>query len=53
MSEEYKELKKLCACGKNKALSKHICPYNEDVNGDSSKTCNCCVDCMNKCAADI
>lgn len=55
MEKELKELKRECGrfgCG-NKALSKHCCPYQADVNGDESKHCNCCEEHMQQCCDDI
>ena len=38
------ENKKKCEnCGNNLPNQKHICPYDEDVNG-IIKYCNCCDD---------
>lgn len=34
-------------------LPPHICPYRDDVNGDSETLCNCCEDCTHECAMDI
>lgn len=31
----------------------HTCPFQEDVNNDSSTLCTCCADCANACAMDI
>lgn len=55
IEQEPRELKKMCprdGCD-NKALSKHRCPYQADVNGDESKYCNCCDGHMQQCADDI
>lgn len=31
----------------------HICPFAEDIHGDSNEICNCCTECTNQCAMDI
>lgn len=31
----------------------HPCPFNEDVNNDSTTLCNCCSECTQNCADDI
>lgn len=31
----------------------HPCPFEEDVNNDDKKLCNCCITCENNCARDI
>lgn len=31
----------------------HICPYAEDIYGDSREICNCCHSCTYECAQDI
>lgn len=41
-----------CDCGKE-GEPEHTCPYREDVHGDYTTVCNCCVDCQNECCADI
>ena len=40
-------------CDKNDAEEPHTCPYQEDINGDYTTLCNCCVSCQNDCASDI
>lgn len=40
-------------CKVEKFEPKHSCPYLADMDGDSSKVCNCCVSCQNVCAADV
>ncbi len=41
-----------CTCDKNHAL--HLCPYEEDVNGnDDPEYCTCCPDCEENCADAI
>lgn len=47
MNEENK-----CVCGKA-GETEHTCPFREDVHGDHTTLCNCCVDCQNACRADI
>ena len=50
-----KEIKKgMCpTCGENKALPKHPCPYEAELNGNEKKYCHCCENCMSNCAMDI
>ena len=44
----------ICKCGAVPMSNLlHTCPYQQDINGDSVFTCNCCVDCCNECAQDI
>ena len=31
----------------------HSCPYAEDINDDSSDSCNCCPFCESNCSNDI
>jgi len=45
---------KLCSsCNKNPANELHICPYAEDIDGDSESKCDCCDECWGNCADDI
>lgn len=37
----------------NKESEPHTCPYAEDVNGDHTTLCVCCVECQNDCYQDI
>jgi hypothetical protein len=41
-----------CRCGSD-SESLHICPYQQDINGDSETLCNCCSDCEHQCMMDI
>jgi len=41
-----------CKCG-DVAAKAHICPYAEDINGDSETLCNCCDTCVDYCIDDI
>ena len=41
-----------CRCGSDPE-SLHICPYQQDINGDSETLCNCCSECEHQCAQDI
>lgn len=36
-----------------KELPTHSCPYAEDVDEDYECECNCCSDCMLKCADNV
>ena len=47
--------KKKCKnCGINEAQDPHLCPYQEDVNGDDNpKFCTCCKECVRVCADEI
>ena len=40
-------------CRKNPANELHICPYKEDIDGDSETRCNCCEECLDNCVGDI
>ena len=40
-------------CNKNDGEDLHVCPYQEDVNGDEETLCNCCTDCVNTCVDEI
>jgi len=40
-------------CKQQPAESPHICPYQEDINGDSTTLCTCCDKCQQNCIADI
>jgi hypothetical protein len=40
-------------CGTEVEKGLHPCPFNEDVNNDSSNFCNCCNNCAAECADDI
>jgi len=31
----------------------HICPYKEDIDGDSKTLCSCCEYCTQQCADDV
>lgn len=31
----------------------HVCPFQEDVNNDSTPCCNCCAYQQHQCAMDI
>ncbi len=37
----------------NPAEEPHTCPYAEEINNDSEKTCTCCAACQRECAMDI
>lgn len=56
IEKEPRQLKSKCdrvgGC-ENKALSKHRCPYQADINGDERKVCNCCTEHMQQCCDDI
>ena len=43
----------MCNCGNYAATPPHVCPYAEDINGDSETLCTCCDVCTAECAADI
>ena len=34
-------------------LEPHLCPYQQDVNKDSTTLCTCCERCQQTCADDI
>ncbi len=38
---------------KHEEWEPHICPFNEDIYGDSETLCTCCPDCENQCLSDI
>ena len=40
-------------CERNASEELHTCPYQEDINGDYTTMCNCCVGCQNDCVGDI
>lgn len=40
-------------CGESPARELHTCPYDEEVNDDHEKLCNCCEECEGQCADDI
>jgi hypothetical protein len=41
-----------CRCGEE-GQKPHICPFQQDVNGNEEDFCNCCEDCQYNCAMDI
>ena len=41
-----------CRCGSDPE-SLHICPYQQDINGDTETLCNCCSECEHQCMMDI
>lgn len=41
-----------CGCGAEES-EEHVCPYLEDIGGDSKTLCNCCELCEQNCAEDI
>lgn len=44
----------MCSCGVNPATpSPHGCPYQEEINEDSTYQCDCCDDCRHQCCMDI
>jgi len=44
----------LCGtCHQRPAMPMHSCPYREDINGDSSASCDCCELCRQQCLDDI
>lgn len=40
-------------CKENEAEKKHPCPYEEDINDNSSNYCKCCDECRDDCIQDI
>jgi hypothetical protein len=43
-----------CECCNDLVTGKmHICPFREDIHGDSETLCNCCGDCEHQCCMDI
>ena len=42
----------VCKCG-GVGQEDHVCPFAEDVHGDTQTLCNCCDDCQNECYMDI
>ena len=44
---------KCARCGLTDAPEPHLCPYHEDVNGDTTTLCVCCEQCTIECADDI
>ena len=51
---EQQKNKKLCSsCQKNPASKLQNCIYDEEINPESIRRCNCCADCRNECAMDI
>ncbi len=49
--EEFLENDK-CQCG-SQSEGLHVCPYKEDVNGDTESLCSCCSQCQDQCSMDI
>lgn len=44
----------LCPTCKSKpAEEPHVCPYKQDIDGDSTTLCRCCTACNNECASDV
>jgi len=39
-----------CKCPSSE---EHTCPYSEEINNDSTSTCNCCKECTFQCSMDI
>ncbi len=37
----------------SKAQELHSCPYEEEINGDNAKLCNCCEGCTTDCRDSI
>lgn len=31
----------------------HSCPYDSDIHGDDTPTCNCCQYCVQQCCDDV
>jgi hypothetical protein len=42
----------ICTCGQP-GEPDHTCPYQEEINGDSTSMCNCCAACQQECAWDV
>lgn len=40
-------------CDCTEEQDEHMCPYKEDIGGDSESLCTCCVACEEQCRADI
>lgn len=40
-------------CSINPKEEPHICPYADEINGDSKTLCDCCVDCTHNCSMEI
>jgi hypothetical protein len=40
-------------CGNPKTLELHACPFDADINNDSTPKCRCCSECAHECAMDI
>lgn len=58
MKKKTKKLKLIakdnpCRCGSQGTVELHICPYSQEINGDSESKCNCCANCENECCMDI
>lgn len=42
-----------CKCGPEKQTEPHTCPYQHEINDNSSHYCTCCSECRYECAMDI
>ncbi len=40
-----------CTC--DDSYEFHICPYQLEINGDDSESCDCCEECEQQCRDDI
>jgi len=49
-TEEDKDVCQGCGCAPKE---KHVCPYRDEINADTTTLCNCCDGCTRQCAEDI
>ncbi len=47
------EIVDVCTCADHESDELHPCPYNEDINNDSTPCCTCCPYCEYQCCMDI
>lgn len=56
-TQHFKDILRFGECdgceGMNAGMHMHICPYAEDIHGNSNEICNCCIECINICAQEI
>lgn len=41
-----------CDCERDR-LRPHVCPYQEEIDGDVDSLCTCCEKCERECAWDV
>jgi hypothetical protein len=42
-----------CKCGDEPSEPPHVCPFAEEIYGDTETLCTCCEKCQHECAMDV